>query len=207
MSTMSEMNPNVQIPPCPTCNGRLSGLRILQRAKFCSRRCRELYQYRVKRGKLAEKEEKLCARCSKTFEDFVDGQNQYCSSRCRNLLRTEKVKTPLAGLNTGMKGAIGELVVCADLLSKGFEVYRAVSATSKSDLVIIPSSGQPVRVEVTTGTYRNDGSVSHTTKAAAKFDLLAVYMPADGTIHYFSNLPQLAPLNLKPFAADRSIKL
>lgn len=53
-------------------------------------------------------------------------------------------------ISTGTKGAIGELSVCADLLSKGYAVFRAVSPHCPCDLVVIKGT-QTLRIEVRRG--------------------------------------------------------
>lgn len=53
------------------------------------------------------------------------------------------------GLSTGVVGAIGELIVAADLLSKGYEVFRAVSQAASCDLIVL-KAGACLRIEVRT---------------------------------------------------------
>ena len=53
-------------------------------------------------------------------------------------------------LSFGQIGALGELAVCADLLSRGYEVFRAVSPSCSVD-VIAQKNGKISRVEVKTG--------------------------------------------------------
>lgn len=58
------------------------------------------------------------------------------------------------GLSNGKVGAISELMVSVDLMKKGFEVYRAVSIHSSSDLVAI-KNGKKITLEVRTASYKS----------------------------------------------------
>lgn len=88
------------------------------------------------------------------------------------------------GMSKGDYGAIAELLVAADLISKGFGVFKAVSPQCECDLVYL-DGGRSVRVEVKSGTSRPDGSVQvrGLDRNAGKFDVLAVALPS-GEIHY-----------------------
>lgn len=57
-------------------------------------------------------------------------------------------------LCSGKVGAIAELLVCADLMKQGYQVFRAVSQSSDFDLVAI-KNGKTNTIEVRSGTERN----------------------------------------------------
>jgi len=81
------------------------------------------------------------------------------------------------GVPTGTVGAISELRVCVDLLSRGFEVFRAVSQSCSCDLAIL-KSGQLLRIEVKTGYKRTDGKPIFS-KIVHKADILALCYPTE----------------------------
>jgi len=60
-------------------------------------------------------------------------------------------------------GAIGELRVCADLMERGFEVFRALSQARHSCDIVALRNGLMLRIEVRTGTQRtpSTGYVSY----------------------------------------------
>jgi hypothetical protein len=59
------------------------------------------------------------------------------------------------GLAASTVGAISELAVCADLLSKGYDVFRSVSPAAPCDL-IAQKEGKLIRVEVKTNASKPD---------------------------------------------------
>lgn len=86
-------------------------------------------------------------------------------------------------------GTISELLVCADLLRMGYEVFWAVSPTASCDL--IATKGDAVfRVEVKTGHERLNGKPSHSKpRPWQKFNVLAVAFPASGKVTYDGSFP------------------
>lgn len=98
-------------------------------------------------------------------------------------------KTPATP--TGTTGAISELAVCSYFLSRGYYVYRTQSQNSPCDLVIMNSSGETARVEVTTSSATKlDGTLSYGRKSDRyKFDILCVVNGLN--VHMFSrdNIP------------------
>ena len=92
----------------------------------------------IKRGPF----QRRCAACSSEFSGTVN--QKYCSSECRP---TYKKLYP--GLAPGTVGAVSELIACADLLVKGYEVFRAVSPSCSCDLIALRGS-EVKRVEVRT---------------------------------------------------------
>lgn len=125
---------------------------------------------------------RACVHCGAIyFPKRLD--QRWCSVDCRASAKRAAyaAKNPNAGLPTGTVGAISELKVAADLLGKGFEVFRALSPSCSCDLAIL-RNGTLVRVEVTTGHRTGNGRVTHPSKAS-RYDVLAVAL-SDGTIHY-----------------------
>ncbi len=82
----------------------------------------------------------------------------------------------------GSVGAAHELMVCADLLKRGWSVFRNVSPHGDADLVIF--CGETMhRVEVTTAVRAVNGAAIFPPKDAAKFSVLVLVFH-DGTIEY-----------------------
>lgn len=78
--------------------------------------------------------------------------------------------------------------MCADLMLKGWEVFRAVSSSSSCDLYALHAEHR-LRIEVTTGHRSYTGTGMITRKDPAKFDVLAVYFPGEPEIVYQPPLP------------------
>lgn len=89
-------------------------------------------------------------------------------------------------ISTGKRGAISEMLVACDLLNKGFEVFRAVSASASCDLVIF-NDNEIVRIEVRTGNRNMSGSVNAGVSIddIGRFDILAIVV--GDNIEYFSD--------------------
>lgn len=86
-------------------------------------------------------------------------------------------------------GVLAELLVCADLLNKGWEIFRPISATATCDLIAVKGSAA-VRVEVKKA--RLDGSphrrlLTSIKRNIAKFDLAAFVLADTGEIYYFEH--------------------
>jgi hypothetical protein len=69
--------------------------------------------------------------------------------------------------STSTTGAIGELVAGADLLRRGYEVFRGLSPACSCDLIASKGGRRPLRVEVRTG-WRNakTGTLSYSKRPA-----------------------------------------
>ena len=82
--------------------------------------------------------------------------------------------------NTASEGALGEMLVVADLMCKGYQVFRAVSPSADFDLIVL-KGGELKRVEVTKGNMRN-GKLTWPAHPRPR-DILAVWL-VDKTIIY-----------------------
>lgn len=94
-------------------------------------------------------------------------------------------KYPAGTITTGITGAISELRVSADLLTRGFAIFRAVSQSCECDLIAMKNK-KLFRVEVTTcRQVAKNGSLGNTKKADGhKFDILATYISSEDRIVY-----------------------
>jgi len=111
----------------------------------------------------------------------------YCSSKCGTLhgdYDNGFSFSKYPGLSTGTIGAIGELMVSADLLMKGYEVFRSVSATCSCDLAIL-KNGKFLRIEVRSGYKIKSGELRYLGKVRA--DHVAIVFKNE--IEYSPKLP------------------
>lgn len=140
----------------------------------------------------------LCLRCKKNIpESLLGGKRaqtaRYCSGICRNADYSEKqqktsIQRAFPHLSTATVGSINEMLVCIDLLRRGFSVYREVSP-GNCDLAVVLNN-KLYRVEVTTGTFNASGKLSYPKKNTDNFDFLAVVTLGD-IIHYFPEIEKI----------------
>lgn len=95
-----------------------------------------------------------CANCGKPMKSHPRSGKKYCSHACAQMVKSRKATAyqtyTAEGLSTGKVGAVSELLVSADLILRGYEVFRAVSQSASCDLVIFRGDAM-LRVEVRTG--------------------------------------------------------
>lgn len=86
----------------------------------------------------------------------------------------------------GNIGAASELIVAADLVAKGHEVYRALNPQGNCDLLCMLGE-QPIRIEVKTARYEKSGTLvaGNLKGREGRFDVLAI-VSSLGEIQYFS---------------------
>lgn len=127
--------------------------------------------------------EKYCKNCDIAFIPSTERQ-VYCSRECSNAYSYKQ--SPYRGvLPTGTVGAISEMIICADLAKRGFDIFRAISPNCFCDLVAIKGD-KNLRVEVRTGQTGRNGKTNFIKKAHGKIDFFAVYFPEDDNISYFT---------------------
>lgn len=98
-----------------------------------------------------------CEFCGENFRTRRK-YTKYCTGACAKLAHKARAKIekrygPGPNLNSGNRGAVSELIASADLIQKGFEVFRSVSPTTSCDLIAL-RNGILFRIEVRTA-YRN----------------------------------------------------
>lgn len=129
---------------------------------------------------------KNCKKCDKVFRQKV-GIQEYCTNECRESARVRIAAYD--GVSTGKVGAVSELIISADLLKHGYNVFRAVSQSCDCDL-IIEKKGKLFKVEVTGGYLNRLGKLNrptHKLKDQHKFDILAIYIHKTSEIQYVTN--------------------
>lgn len=131
-----------------------------------------------------------CAHCGRLINSTRTRQ-RFCSRQCRSENRErELVHRPewVEGKSAGTIGAVGELKVSADLMARGYEVFRALSPACSCDLAII-ANGQLFRVEVRTGVQYPNGRLHYRRNLdGSRHDIMAVVLH-DGDITYLPALP------------------
>jgi Holliday junction resolvase len=149
-------------------------------SKYCSKACEVKVEGVKKKTKKTKKKPKytkcrhggwrfVCVICKK--ETIGRKRQKYCSDECRDKA-IERVRWK--GLSTSTIGAINELRVAGDLMTKGYEVFRALSPACSCDLVAL-KNGVLSRIEVRTA-YRSRTGI---TRNATNFrgDILAFVLP------------------------------
>lgn len=134
--------------------------------------------------------------CKFCQEPFSGRPALFCSPSCKKQHRAhqyaEANRFVGSKVPTGTTGAIHEILVAADLMRRGYHVFRAMSPASPCDLAIL-GDGRLVRVEVTTGHRSVRGNLTHPPKKPGTHDLLAI-VEKDGKITYRPEMPDRAPL-------------
>lgn len=122
--------------------------------------------------------DKSCRNCGTQFATNRNWQI-FCSNKCQEIDNRKSFQSYYPGLSTGTVGAISELIVCVDLLKKGYEVFRAVSQATSCDLAVLKEH-KLYRIEVTTG-YRSHrtGVLTKPKKIASRYDILAIAIGSD----------------------------
>lgn len=126
-----------------------------------------------------------CVTCDAEFEPYRAAQ-KYCSRACwpsekqrQTRLGADRVH---ASLPTSTTGCISELVVAADLLAKGYAVFRTLTPNSFCDLIAV--RGEETRkIQVRTGRILNDKPY-HCQLVRAGVTEVAVFYPDKDKIEY-----------------------
>lgn len=93
---------------------------------------------------------------------------------------------------SGTIGAMSELLVCVELLNRGYEVFRAMSPSSSCDLIAF-NGASCIRVEVKTSSERNGKHCKPAIKQSSKaYDCLA-FMVRDVGILFDPEMPPCKP--------------
>jgi hypothetical protein len=100
---------------------------------------------------------KICPQCNNSFLEPRQTKNKiYCSPQCT---RESNPKNTLT-VHRKDVGAYSELIVCSDLLKRGYEVYRSISQHCSGDLMI-EKDGIIKKVEVRTCKHNKGGSLAY----------------------------------------------
>ena len=120
------------------------------------------------------------ANCKHCGKPLPARRSSFCTRQCsKNFEKAQyRAKFPESRLSKPTVGAMSELRVAVDLLSKGYEVFRAVSPACSCDLIAL-RDGQTLRIEVRTANFRpnNRASMPRTPADAGKQDHFAFVLP------------------------------
>jgi hypothetical protein len=163
---------------CKGCDTKLIEPKPSQ--KFCSEQCRSDFHNLLYIETITHTKE--CKVCKKEFCTRKSLQT-ICSKDCRRKLA--KSRKPFdEDLSTGTAGTISELTVAADLIKKGWSVFRALSPNCFCDLVAY-KKGKKIRlIEVRTGRENENGEISYCTTLRGKANEIAVYLPRLNRVDY-----------------------
>lgn len=126
--------------------------------------------------------------CKKCGKEIVDRFKlaKYCSNECKE------------GRGVGLPyltvGGISELRIAADLLAKGFYVFRSMTANSPCDLIAMNGS-ITIRIEAATS-YPSKAGVLRVPKKKGSnyiYDILALITNNGSVIEYHPPLPTISP--------------
>jgi PD-(D/E)XK endonuclease len=124
---------------------------------------------------------KICIICKEPFKPIQPHQ-KYCGWRCRQNHRNDVEIRFSSSMPKKSVGAKSELLVCCDLLSKGYEVFRNVSAHGSCDLIAVKKE-TILRIEVKTGHIRTSGNIGYSKPYSNKFEVLAVVIPGKKVVY------------------------
>lgn len=164
--------------------------------RYCSANCKLQHLERIAAAK-ARGHLVTCKHCKINFVPRRRGIH-YCSDKCRLEYKnhlTGRVVLTDQGLSTGEVGAIAELMVGADLLTRGYEVFRSVSPNCSCDLIAVDGEDM-FKVEVRTGHRGMTDKITYNSENRAH--IVAVYVPSERIVVYYPDLP---------FAPNRAAKL
>lgn len=129
----------------------------------------------------------ICLGCGNFIPKSRMSFAKYCSDKCR--IEHSEGGSGLE-LASGTTGAIAELLISADLMRKGWNVFRALSPSCPCDLIIMRDNIIK-RIEVRSG-YRlpSTGNLGFPKKNSdlGKSDHFAIYVHRTGEICY---LPEI----------------
>lgn len=151
---------------------------------------------------MSEIEYKSCALCGKEFLSR-NPQHKYCCARCQSTENRIRYYRNNGNIQTFPKelsssiGAACELIVCADLLSKGYHVFRSMSPTAPYDLVVTMKE-KTIRVEVKKHPIGKVGSfVKHTLVRKPETDIVALMDSRDNSVTYFDRSGNVVSMSLE----------
>jgi hypothetical protein len=133
--------------------------------------------------------------CEGCGRDYLKNRitQQYCTKACRMKIWGENNRPASTnGVSSSTTGAIHELMVCVDLMRRGYMVFRSMSPNCKCDLIAMDTV-ETYRLEVTTGYRGMDGKLIYIKKPADYLYDSLVLVEADGRITYQPELPKVAP--------------
>jgi len=124
---------------------------------------------------------KICVGCKKEY--IARAKNQLVCYNCKDNYKLSITNN----LPIGTVGAISEILVSADLLKKGYEVFRAISPSCSCDLAMLKDN-KLLRVEVRTGRNSATGKLYYSSNMRA--DIMAVVIHKTNEIIYIPKIDE-----------------
>ena len=116
----------------------------------------------------------VCERCGSPFKTY-SRKRKWCSGVCAKAPVSSMAAPHPPTAAFGNRGAIGELGVSIDLMQRGYEVFRSVSAHASCDLIAVKGE-RMYRVEVRSAhVHKTTGKVYVNDKGLGRLDILAMY--------------------------------
>jgi len=137
---------------------------------------------------------KRCIVCKHKFETNQP-KKQCCSVECyKKYIKTLNGYNNPIKLSHGTMGALSELIVATDLYKKGYEIYRSLSPSSSSDLVI-KKNNKLISIEVRTVIERN--KILNFSKTNIRSNIVGVYIAnIDKTAYFKPKGDKWTPIDL-----------
>lgn len=115
-------------------------------------------------------------------------QKKFCNLACQQKWwnRHNYGENFSKGIAPGTVGAIAELAVSIDLMKNGFEVYRALSPSSKCDILAI-KNGKSYPIEIRSGYINTKNKIVYP-KHRINAPYIIVYSHVKNSVHYITEL-------------------
>lgn len=127
-----------------------------------------------------------CEECGKDFVHIMQ-HTKSCSDECRNKRMSKKFgRYSDKSIPSGTVGAITEMVISADLMKKGYSVFRALSPSCFCDVIAIKDK-KILKVEIKTGYVGLNGKVLFPKSKNINVDIHGVYSRLDDKCFYFDD--------------------
>ena len=125
-----------------------------------------------------------CRMCDNWFESRQPN-TKVCSEKCRREWQNQTTgRYSDKSITGGTVGAISELSISADLMKKGYAVFRALSPSCFCDLVAFKNK-KSLFIDVKTGYKGLSGNYNFPKNIQDNTDLFAIYIRKDSDIVYF----------------------
>lgn len=122
-----------------------------------------------------------CVTCGSDYVPRSTNQ-RYCGMACTPAVRAQQY-LPTVPMPTSTIGAMTELLVCADLIARGYDVFRAVSPACYCDLVA-RKGDLTLHVEARTG-FKDGPLVQFITKYRPGVTCMAMLDTITKTVFYY----------------------
>lgn len=133
-----------------------------------------------------------CDQCGELFAP-VSTRHRYCCTKCKRQANDQRFVSDEVDLSSGKRGALSELLVSADLIERGYDVFRAVSQSAPCDLVAMRGDNI-FRIEVRTSNKKAEGLMcSILERDYGRADVFAI-VARGGSITYYPEIMPGIPL-------------